>query len=53
MILHDILEEATDEDNIILFSDNGSQNQPATIPSDIIKFTPDSSGTIEKYGDLL
>ena len=48
MILHDILEQTTDEDNIILFSDNGSQNQPATIPSNIIEFVPESSGTIEK-----
>ena len=47
MILQEILRQTTDEDTIIVFSDNGSQNQPSTIPK-VINFIPGSSGTIEK-----
>ena len=47
MILSAILEQSNEQDTIIVFSDNGSQNQPSTIPN-VIDFIPDSSGTIEK-----
>ena len=47
MILSNILEQTNQQDTIILFSDNGSQTQPRTIPR-TIDFMPGSSGTIEK-----
>ena len=47
MILKEVLEQTSEQDTIVLFSDNGSQNQPRTIP-EAVQFVRDSSGTIEK-----
>ena len=47
LILEEILQQTTEQDTIILFSDNGSQNQPRTIPK-TINFIPGSSATVEK-----
>mgnify|MGYP002007117096 CR=1 FL=1 len=47
IVLQEILEQTDEQDTIILFSDNGSQNQPSTIPQ-TLNFIPGSSATIEK-----
>ena len=47
LILEEILQQTTEQDTIILFSDNGSQNQHRTIPK-TINFIPGSSATVEK-----
>ncbi|WP_390130869.1 hypothetical protein [Synechococcus sp. HIMB2401] len=46
-ILGNILEQSSEQDTIILYSDNGSQNQPSTIKTEL-SFIKGSTGTIEK-----